>query len=343
MAKKKRRETTTAKRFHLKKLKSFEFEMRVQEGNAILHRYHFSIGTVSVGSIREMPTYQRNEKRKLGNRIRSEGWNFRALGMILVEERPDGTRWILDGQQRYRALLAAGFETVPALIMQVESVKKAAGDFRSVNFNRTSLNTIDELRAELAMEDQDAIEIVHQVEVAGMRVKGINADRNRFAPIVGAVRTLKNIYFSGVRLGRPQALEDTLRILSTAYADDPKARREALEEEMIRGVGELLVRFNGRVDTDRLIEVLQRTTPRAINSKVAAWVDGTTGKVTSGNQRTKGYAEIVQKEYNYKLNADSDRRLPRVPWLSTTPVIMKYGRQGPKVAIEKALAETVTK
>lgn len=123
-----------------------------------------------IGSLRINDVYQRS----LSNRsvssirkiVRSFDWaRVKALSVVDME---DGTYEVIDGQ--HTAIAAAshgGIVSLPCLVSAAKSVQARAADFVGLNRDRLSMTPMQVFWAEVASEDELAVEVVQGVNSGG--------------------------------------------------------------------------------------------------------------------------------------------------------------------------------
>ena len=100
-------------------------------------------------------------------------FNWRLFGVLLVEERPDGTPFVYEGQHR---LLGArrrqDIELLPCSVVKVVNKQEAAKAFEGVNTFRTPLLVRDRYNTQLKYEDEVALAVDRLVRMHGYTCAG---------------------------------------------------------------------------------------------------------------------------------------------------------------------------
>ena len=117
--------------------------------------------------------YQRSLSEKSVRAIRRMVANFdwARLKALSVVDVGDGKFEVIDGQ--HTAIAAAshgGIDAVPCLIAPMRSLQARAGDFVGINRDRVSMTPMQVFWAEVAAEDEIAVEVLRGVELGGGRL-----------------------------------------------------------------------------------------------------------------------------------------------------------------------------
>ena len=113
--------------------------------------------------------YQRNQIKATINDI-SKNMEPRAFGAPLVSKRPDGTLWVIDGQQRIEALRARGDKTVRVFLVSVNTRAEEAALFGLVNTGRRMPNAIERYRAAVVAGEYPDASVDKWLNLQGIRV-----------------------------------------------------------------------------------------------------------------------------------------------------------------------------
>lgn len=236
----------------------------------------------------EVDSYQRPIVEMVVRKITSD-FDPQALGGIIVNRRQDGRMFIVDGQQRVEALKRMGHQMADVLLLDGLTVEQEARLFTKLNGNRKSVEAIELFKARLSYGDPIAVEIAAIAERYGYKIqKGYGATANGIA----AVRALEIVH----KAGGADLLDRTLGILRAAWDDEP----EAVHRYTIAGMGAFLRRYDGLVDTARLISRLRSKAPSVILRKASA-------EMAYGKGLDLAFAMEVASLYNWKLQG---HRLP---------------------------------
>ena len=108
-------------------------------------------------------------------------WDWRLFRPLTIAR--DGRDWLVDGQHTFRAMehivntdpkrakkLSIDLDAIPATIIPVKDVQRAAGMFVLLNTSQESLTAIEIYRGELVMEDPVALAIDAKTNALGLTV-----------------------------------------------------------------------------------------------------------------------------------------------------------------------------
>lgn len=116
-------------------------------------------------------------------------WSWARFGALIVSIRDDGNAWIVDGGHRKSAAdLRHDITHLPCLTYTFKNVGEEALTFVKSAKNRVLLSAYDVFRAELGMNDADAIEIVEMLEATGHRPKGKSANTTSDVLCIAAIK-----------------------------------------------------------------------------------------------------------------------------------------------------------
>ncbi|NOX39746.1 MAG: ParB N-terminal domain-containing protein, partial [Alphaproteobacteria bacterium] len=114
---------------------------------------------VSTSELRIDMAYQRKVSEKSLSTIRKivREFSWSRFGALSVAQHPDGFI-IIDGQHRAIAAHTLGITAIPCMISEGDLVEQA-GDFVSINNDRTRVQPVDKFRARIAAGDKKALEL----------------------------------------------------------------------------------------------------------------------------------------------------------------------------------------
>lgn len=213
--------------------------------------------------VSELITDSRFQRPINTNRVRKIAAEFDpyAVGMLIVSERIDGTKIILDGQHRKQALVNMGWsdQLVPCFVYQNLDVEDEARIFRIMNENRVRPTPIDLFRTRMVERDPQAIDITRILHSAGMRVA-----HGKGAGYFKAISAAQRVYRDSGR----DIFQEVITIIAKAWPsrDDPWA----VSADMLLGLGSVLAEYEGEIDRERLALVLSRQVPSNLVAKAKA-------------------------------------------------------------------------
>lgn len=243
------------------------------------------------------PAYQRpiNE-----TKVRAIARDFdpNAFGALYVSKRNDGSHVILDGQQRWNALIRMewGDQKVPAVVYTGLTQPAEAALFRRYNELRTKPKPLDLHRAAIVERDKRALDIERVLKDHGLRF-GSGGYTHGVVLSVGTVQTI----YSHAGLS---VLDRTFRLVLKAWG----AGTEALHGDILTAVAVLLARHGNAIDEARLVRVLGRIDPGGIVRKARVIKSEMGLAVTGGHTSPIGglTAALILQEYNRRL-PEADR------------------------------------
>src|SRR4029453_9157621 len=117
------------------------------------------------------PRYQRRLSSRHIARI-AKDFDGDLLGVILVSEREDGMRYILDGMHRGEAIRSVGQATalVPAMIYRHLTEEREAKIFADLNQVRLYITPQEAFRAQLMAGEPEALKLKETVERYGFHL-----------------------------------------------------------------------------------------------------------------------------------------------------------------------------
>jgi hypothetical protein len=207
------------------------------------------IETLSVAKLTVDQEVQRAVDKARVDRL-AKDYREAALGVIVVSRRDDGTYHVIDGQHRVSATIAAGFGDHALTCLVYEGLARAdeAAMFRHLNNTRGVL-AVDKFRVRVIEGDPAAVVLNDILSRHGWRVQ-MNKDAGAFA----AVSAFESIYKGKLNgPGNTRDICDTLiRVITEAWGHDASGVRN----EIVGGLGAVLLRFNTRVDLTKLVAEL---------------------------------------------------------------------------------------
>lgn len=146
--------------------------------------------TVDLGLLQIDATYQRREMQH-HKRIAKE-FDARACDPLKVAHRKDGTLWIIDGQQRRKALQVLGYTHWRALVIESTGTQMEAHLFQVFGGGKNTvkaLNVYDVFKAQLASHDPVAVAMQSVANKHGLEF------------ITGGTRNTRYPYLSCIKHG----------------------------------------------------------------------------------------------------------------------------------------------
>jgi hypothetical protein len=248
---------------------------------------------VAIDTINVDPRYQRPI---IASHVRQIIRDFDPdlLGVVLVSEREDGGRYILDGQHRIEAIRTMGHADalIPAMVYKHLSEEREAKIFADLNRKRARLGPAYAFRARLMAGDKDALKIKATVERFGFHInylKAIPGDApGQWRPegrlyAVGELEKLVKSYAD------PLMLEKVLAVMRDAWTSEATD----LGAPHIRGIAMFLYTYGEEMERPRLIEVLEKSSPTRLLQDA---------RDKSGGIDPATVTLVIAERYNYHRN-----------------------------------------
>jgi len=198
--------------------------------------------------------YQRPPQQAFVDKLISE-FDETLVGILDVAHRGNGTHAILDGAQRYQALLKFK-QTAWCAVYKGMSLAEEAMFFYRKNRNRRSVHPFYQFRALMVTGDKQSLAINKIVEDTGYKL-GIAARQD---DTITAIRASEDAY-SMSSLFRDESLSPSLRIMRASFY----GRKGGKEGEIIRGLGKFFQNFeDDAIDYPWLIEQLAGQNPQTL-------------------------------------------------------------------------------
>jgi len=255
------------------------------------------VRVIALSSINVSPPYQRTIVR---NEVRSivKSFDEDAVGALMVGERADGSLWLVDGLQRYSALVELGIASWKCVIFQSKGQAHEAKIFKIANTGRTKVSAGAIFRAALVEGEQDCIDINNLVNSCGLRLDldGVGSHW----PNVKAIKAVQRVYS---RYGA-----DTLRRSLNVIASSWPENEDGLRGDTIEGMATFFARAvpadesSHGVRDDVLVKQLRKRNPMEI------LVFATSAqKMVSSSTKHRLVADVIASTYNHRLRVGKVR------------------------------------
>jgi hypothetical protein len=188
--------------------------------------------------------------------------NFKPalVGTLVVSERKNGSKWIIDGQTRWEAMRAIGLSNVPCLVYEGLTKQQEADLFGDLQTQRRGMRTYHRFRAQLVAKKPEAIGIAKVATDAGFEL-GVNESRDTLQSIAALERAY--------RVG-PEHLADVLGIIHDVWGTEEKT---AVAAQIIAGLS-TFIRKQERLDYERLRDRLKDVTPQLLINRASQIREG---------------------------------------------------------------------
>lgn len=184
----------------------------------------------------------------------AQDFNIDRMGTIIVSERKDGTRVILDGQTRIAAKKKAGIEgEVHAQIYTGLTIEQEATMFLAYN-NSKPVSALDKFLVRVTEGDPTANAISAILATHGWRVSNGAADGT-----IASVVALEKAYLRAGVNGE-KVINAIMNVITNGWGYGAKGTNASL----IGGIAELFLRYGDKVDQQKLIREMQVNHPRVV-------------------------------------------------------------------------------
>ncbi|MEZ7127631.1 DUF6551 family protein [Nonomuraea sp. AD125B] len=200
------------------------------------HRVDYGV-EVEIDTLKIDEDAQRKLNPKRAKSI-ADGLIVDALGSIVVSERADGLRYVVDGMHRTEACRLRGLRTLKAEIHYGLDQQQEATLFLIKNRESAKVSTLDEYRVGLTAGDALCVSIDRVLKDHQL---GLGSSSTNSVGAVSAVLRITKQY-------GPEVLHRTLRVVELAWGRD----KESWDGVILGGVAMFLGRHGANVDDDDL-------------------------------------------------------------------------------------------
>lgn len=126
---------------------------------------------VNVGDLLVDHSYQRPAMHSKTIREIADGFDWAAFGALVVMERQNGRKYIIDGQQRWLAAKMRGdISRLPSIVFSSSGPEQEARAFAALNVHRFRVSAIYSFRAGAIAGEEPQISISRMLKTKGLRV-----------------------------------------------------------------------------------------------------------------------------------------------------------------------------
>lgn len=181
-----------------------------------------------------------------------EGFEPSRIGVPIVSHRADGTYVWLDGQHRGELIRRAGWadQKIQCRVFTGLTLAQEASLFLGHNDNR-QVKTVYKFLARVTANEADAVAITAIAQSAGWRITDTSGEK-----CITAVRSLERIFHGDqardATMQPGRALQFTLRVVAEAWG----YRSEAVNGDVLLGIGGVFNRFGNAVDLPAMVKKL---------------------------------------------------------------------------------------
>ncbi|GIH73114.1 DUF6551 family protein [Sphaerimonospora thailandensis] len=230
------------------------------------HRVEYG-AEVEIASLKIDEEAQRGLNEKRAKDI-SDGLIVDALGSIVVSERADGNRYVVDGMHRTAACRMRGLRTIKAEIHYGLNQQQEATLFLIKNRESAKVSTLDEYKVGLTAGDALCVNVDRVLKSHNL---GLGSSSTNTVGAVSAVLRITRQY-------GPEILNRTLTVVEAAWGRD----KETWDGVILGGVAMFLNRHGSSIDDNELAKkMLKRGT-------AARWRAEVLTKASNGGYNNSG-------------------------------------------------------
>ena len=212
----------------------------------------------------------------------SEKFNPALVGTLIVSERGDGSKHIIDGQTRWKAMDDQGLPGAPCLIYEGLTMQQEAELFALLQTQRRGMRTYDRFRAQLVAKNPMAVGISRVVQDSGFDLS------TRETPnTMQAIAALERAY----RID-PDHLADVLTVIRNVWGVE---NRDAVSAQIIQGLS-FFLRTQEKIDYERLEARLRDVTPRLIQNQASQIREGAGPGTGTGRSVSQAILNIYMRK-----------------------------------------------
>ncbi|WP_415951993.1 DUF6551 family protein [Streptomyces sp. KLOTTS4A1] len=243
---------------------------------------------LAVASLKVDSAAQRSLNERRAKTI-AEGMVKEALGSIVVSERSDGERYIVDGMHRHRACQIRGIEKIVAEVHRGLSQQEEAILFLIKNRESSKPSAIDEFKVGLTagvplFVDTNAVLERHNLQLGASSTNSIGA-------VSGVLRITQQ--------HGTEVLDRTLTIAEEAWGRE----RSTWDGVLLGGIGEFLGRHGADVDDDKLL-----ANKIAKVGHAAGWIGRVHSQASGGGLHNSGTGGRISTCYRLVVDAWNKNR-----------------------------------
>lgn len=240
--------------------------------------------------------YQRQPSARRVERI-AAGFDTAKLGILIVNDRQDGTYAMLDGQHRLSALRTLGYTDANCLVLAGLTLEQEADYYRRQNENHANLNNYDLYLAGVVAGDPHYLKLKETLGRYGYRAHNTSAPKNVTA--IAAVTKIVELYGFDV-------LDRTFAYICAAWDGDGTAVRR----EMLAGIADFAARFGKTVTPEMFASRMGNKIPGQLFYEYRRRTEGRATSRNAFNPTMRRVCCVILMEtYNRGLGSQSRNRL----------------------------------
>ncbi|MBP2705974.1 ParB-like nuclease domain-containing protein [Microbispora sp. RL4-1S] len=245
------------------------------------HRVEYGV-EVDIDSLKIDEDAQRGLNLKRAKGI-ADGLIVDALGSIVVSERADGGRYVVDGMHRTEACRLRGLQTIKAEIHYGLTQQQEATLFLIKNRESAKVSTLDEYKVGLTAGDALCVNVdrvlnSHELKLGSSSTNSVGA--------VSAVLRITKQY-------GPEVLDRTLQVVQAAWGRN----KESWDGVILGGVAMFLSRHGSGIDDEDLAKRLLK------RGMAARWRSEALTRASNGGYNNSGTGSRESQCYQMVVEA----------------------------------------
>lgn len=226
-------------------------------------------------------SYQRKLDAARVNRM-AAAWSDARCLLLEVNQRPDGTYWVMNGQHRLAAAHLAGVEWLPCRIYTFPTVALEALWFAGQAQDTRAVPALDRMKARIVGLDARAVAIEALARKYGYTFNW--AHGNSQSGTTRAAAALEELYRRN-----PNRLEYLLHIISASWGDAPNA----CSDTTLHALWFFTDKYSGIYDRQRLITVLSGSEPNVLRQRAY-----NRAQLAGGGSAERHMCEMIAEMYD---------------------------------------------
>lgn len=221
------------------------------------------IAWLPLASLRINDAYQRSLSDRSMRSIRKmiAGWDWARVKALSVMPIGDGLYEVIDGQHTAHAAAShGGIDELPCLIAAAASLEARAGAFVGINRDRVAMTPLQIFWADVAAGDEDALDAVRGVELAGGRILRHSPGTDRFE--IGDIMSAEGVK----RLARRGGVAYVRRVVGVGVA----GKLGPIKDAFLRAVAWLIWDDENSLTDDAIVDVIRIHTGEGLLKRARA-------------------------------------------------------------------------
>lgn len=215
------------------------------------------------------------------------GYDPALVGTIVVSERENGTKVVLDGQTRAEVARRAGAEDILALVWTGLTLEQEAFLFTYLN-RKSNPTAVSTFKTRVVAGEDVPNGIIGTLNRYGWHIDDSKTTPGSFAAVTAAERIYRAKGDFHTQRPGSQVFDRTIQTITEAWGND----KAASDAGTVSGIAHFLIRYWDEVDHDRLVRALSKVTAERFRAESKAVAKAINAKPVTAN------AYNVYQEYN---------------------------------------------